>query len=173
MEKYQELIGKLINAQLNKVKSAVKKKTELILRMNKKYEDQEFVHILFLATRRTTKIRNDFANNMSTDGTFASQLANLGKKALKNVVIPSARDNLSGLESNLFSKAINKSKRKTSGKGAVRAGKRFTLFISNEDINDIIKIIKSLEDSNVLFDGITETVKHEIKNNNTDLFLLC
>ena len=27
------------------------------------------------------------------------------------------------------------------------------------DINDIIKIIKSLEDSGVLIDGITETVK--------------
>ena len=25
----------------------------------------------------------------------------------------------------------------------------------------------------MLFDGITETVKHETKNNNTDLFLLC
>ena len=30
-------------------------------------------------------------------------------------------------------------------------------------MNDIIKIIKSLEDSNVLTDGITETVKDEIK----------
>ena len=30
-------------------------------------------------------------------------------------------------------------------------------------MNDIIKIIKSLQDSNVLIDGITETVKHEIK----------
>ena len=37
------------------------------------------------------------------------------------------------------------------------------LFISNEDMNDIIKIIKSLEDSIVLIDGITETVKREIK----------
>ena len=35
------------------------------------------------------------------------------------------------------------------------------MFISNEDINDI-KIIKSLEDSGVLIDGVTETVKHEI-----------
>ena len=90
---------------------------------------------------------------------------------LKNVVIPLARDNLSGLVSNLFLKAINKFKRKTSGKGAVRAGKGFTLFISNEDINDI-KIIKSLEDSNVLFDGITETVKHEIKTRNANFFFL-
>ena len=38
-------------------------------------------------------------------------------------------------------------KKKISEKGAVRAGKGFTLFNWNEDINDIIKIIKSLEDS--------------------------
>ena len=68
-----------------------------------------------------------------------------------------------GLVSNLASNAVNKFERKTSGKGAVKAGERFTLFILNEDINDIIKIIKSLEDSNVLIDGITETVNHEIK----------
>ena len=48
-------------------------------------------------------------------------------------------------------------------KEAVRAGKRFALFISNEDMNDIIKIIKSLKDSGVLINGVTETVKHEIK----------
>ena len=30
-------------------------------------------------------------------------------------------------------------------------------------MNDIIKIIKSLEDSGVLVDGVTETVKDEIK----------
>ena len=37
------------------------------------------------------------------------------------------------------------------------------LFILNEDMNYIIKIIKSLEDSGVLIDGVTETVKREIK----------
>ena len=37
----------------------------------------------------------------------------------------------------------------------MRTGKRFALFILNEDINDIIKNIKLLEDSNVLMDGIT------------------
>ena len=30
-------------------------------------------------------------------------------------------------------------------------------------MDDIVKIIKSLEDSSVLIDGVTETVKHEIK----------
>ena len=45
----------------------------------------------------------------------------------------------------------------------MRAGKGFYLFILNEDMNDIIKIIKSLEDSGVLIYGVTETVKHEIR----------
>ena len=67
-----------------------------------------------------------------------------GKKALTNVAISLARDNLPGLLSNLTSSAINKFDRNISGKGAVRTGKAFALFISNEDMNDIIKIIKSL-----------------------------
>ena len=46
------------------------------------------------------------------------------------------------------SNAINKFEKK-SLKGAVKAGKRFNLFITNEDMNDIIKIIKSLEDSGI------------------------
>ena len=48
-------------------------------------------------------------------------------------------------------------------KGAVRVEKGFTLFISNENINDIIEILKSLKDSGVLIDEVTETVKYEIK----------
>ena len=36
------------------------------------------------------------------------------------------------------------------------------MFILNEDMNDIIKIIKSLEDFSVLIDVVTETVKREI-----------
>ena len=44
----------------------------------------------------------------------------------------------------ITSNAINKFKRKKSVKTAVRVGKGFTLFILNEDMDDIIKIIKSL-----------------------------
>ena len=46
----------------------------------------------------------------------------------------------------------------------MRARKGFILYILNEDMNDIIKTIKALEDSDVLIDGLTETVKHEIKD---------
>ena len=45
----------------------------------------------------------------------------------------------------------------------MRAGKRFTLFASNEDMNDITKIIKQLDDSGALIDRVTQTLKHEIK----------
>ena len=45
----------------------------------------------------------------------------------------------------------------------MRARKGFTLFISNENMNDIIKIIKLLEDLGISVHGVTETVKHEIK----------
>ena len=86
----------------------------------------------------------------------------MGRKALTNIAIPLARDNLSGLASNLNLSPINKFDRKISGKGAVRPGKAFTLFMSNEDMNDVFKIIKSLEDSGVLIDVVTETVKDEI-----------
>ena len=40
---------------------------------------------------------------------------------------------------------MNTFDRKISGKGTVRERKVFTSFISNEDLNDVIKIIKSLE----------------------------
>ena len=63
---------------------------------------------------------------------------------MKDLAIPLTRHNLSRLVSNLASNAINKFEREISGKGAVRAGEGFTLFILNENMN-IIKIIKSLE----------------------------
>ena len=68
-----------------------------------------------------------------------------------------------GLVSKVVWNAINKIERKISGIEAIRAGKRFTLIISNEDMNNITKIIKSLKDSGLLIDWVTETVNLEIK----------
>ena len=38
-----------------------------------------------------------------------------------------------------------------------------TLIISNEEMNDVIKIVQALEDSNILLKRVTETVKKETK----------
>ena len=150
MASYQEAKSKLTNIQLSKFKSAAKNKTGKIWRLNqKKFEDEEFPHKLFLAKRKTTKIRNALANNMSTDiklsqdqiskiiqsgRYFGFWLGNLGRKAItKSAAVPLARDSSPRLVSNLASNTINKFEIKIYGKGAVRAGK---------NMNDVIKIIK-------------------------------
>ena len=38
-----------------------------------------------------------------------------------------------------------------------------TLIISNEEINDIMKIVKSLEESGLLIKGVSKTIKSEAK----------
>ena len=38
-----------------------------------------------------------------------------------------------------------------------------SLIISNEEIEDIMKIVKSLEDSGLLIKGVSETIKNEVK----------
>ena len=38
-----------------------------------------------------------------------------------------------------------------------------TLIISNDEMNDILKIVKSLENSGLLLNGVSETIQHEAK----------
>ena len=38
-----------------------------------------------------------------------------------------------------------------------------TLIISNEEMNDILNIVKSLEEPGLLIEGISETIKNEAK----------
>ena len=45
-----------------------------------------------------------------------------------------------------------------------------TLIISNDEIHDIIKIVKSLEDSGLLLKGVTETVQNEVKEQKGGFF---
>ena len=72
MANQQEARVELTNTQLNKLKPAAKNNTGTILRLNKEnFEDEELPHELFITTRQTTKLRNAFANNMSTDIKFS------------------------------------------------------------------------------------------------------
>ena len=43
------------------------------------------------------------------------------------------------------------------------SGNLTILIISNDDRQDLLKIVKSLEDSGILLNGITETVNNEVK----------
>ena len=65
MANYEETRVKIKNGQLNKLRSSAKKNIATTLRITKKnFQDVEWPHELFLATRQKTKIRNAFANNM-------------------------------------------------------------------------------------------------------------
>ena len=68
MANYQDTRVKLTNAQLNKLKSEATSKTGTTLKITKKkIQDEKLPHEFFQTTRQKTKIRNAFANKMSTD----------------------------------------------------------------------------------------------------------
>ena len=72
------------------------------------------------------------------------------------VAVPIAKDILTPLGITAAASAIDAGiQKKIHGSGTT------TLVISNEEINDIIKIVKALEDSDILLKGITKTIRNE------------
>ena len=85
---------------------------------------------------------------------FLMPLLKSGLPLLKSVVKPLGTLGLTAAAS-ATDAAINKNNLGSNG--------HTTLIISNDDMQDLLKIVKSLEDSGILLDGITETVKTEVK----------
>ena len=50
-----------------------------------------------------------------------------------------------------------------SGRPLSSASRTTTLIISNKKMNDRMKIVQALEDSNILLKGVTKTIKNETK----------
>ena len=71
---------------------------------------------------------------------LANLIGNLIKKALTDLTVPFANDVLPKLATEATSSFIEKFERKISGQGALIAEKGLTLFILNEDMDDVIKI---------------------------------
>ena len=87
-------------------------------------------------------------------GKFAGPLMKVAVLLAKNLLAPLA----AMASASAIDDAIQ---RKIRRRGVVRAEKGITLVIWNEDMDDINRIIKSLGNSNVLIDGVSETVKHQ------------
>ena len=77
---------------------------------------------------------------IQSGGFLCNMMGNLGKKTLTDLAVPLAIDVLPKLATKATLSISDKFERKVSGQGAVRAGERFTLFILNEDMNDILKL---------------------------------
>ena len=177
MTQYNSLNVKLSNSQLSKLKSSIKDETDVVLRISSNMvgnsnNKTNFPHELLLTNRQVANIRKAFAENTSTDiklsktqlskmmqsGGFLKNL--LGKLAgpLMKVAMPLAKNVLALLGLSAAMSAIDGSiKKKMLGSGTT------TLIISNDEMDEILKIAKSLEDSNVLLKGVTETIQHEAK----------
>ena len=129
-------------------------------------------HELLLTTRQTTKLRNALENNMSTDinlikaqmskiiqsggflGKRLGPLLKTGLPLLKSVIKPLR---LLGLTAASSAIDAGIQKKIYSGSGTT------TLVISNEEMNDIMKIVQVLEDSGILLEGVTKTIMNETK----------
>ena len=48
-----------------------------------------------------------------------------------------------------------------------------TLVITNDEMKDNIKIVKSIEDLSVLPEGVSETIQNEAKEQKEKRFLVC
>ena len=172
MVEYSKVNVKLSDTLLlKKLKTAFKKRTATTLRMSLKiFDENDLPHELLLTVRQKTKLRNAFSNNMSTDlklskaqiskiiqsGEFLGSL--VSKLALIKVAAPLAKNILTPLEITAAASAIDAEiRRRIHGSGTT------TLIISNEEINDIMKIIQALEDSNIWLKGVAKTIKNETK----------
>ena len=178
MVEYSKMNAKLTDIQLKKLKTAVKDKTGTTLRMSLKMLDgNDLPHELLLTTRQKTKLRNAFNNNMSTDlklskdqiskiiqsgGSFSIQLGSLLNKVagqLMKVAIPLAKNILAPLGITAAASAIDAGiQKKIHGSGTT------TLIISNAEMNGVMKIAQALEGSNIMFKGVTKTIKMKQKN---------
>ena len=177
MTQYNSLNVKLSNSQLNKLKSSIKNETDVVLRISSNMvgdsnDNTNFPHELLLTNRQVANIRKVFDKNTSIDiklsktqlskmiqsGGFLRNL--LGKLAdpLMKVAMPLAKNVLVPLGISTAISAFDGSiKKKMFG------SRTTTLIISNDEMDDILKIVKSLEDSNVLLKGVSETFQHEAK----------
>ena len=112
MTQYNSLNVKLSNSRLNKLKFAIKNKSEVVLRLSSNMigdDETDFPHKLLLTKRQVANIRKAFANKSSTDiklsknqiskmiqlggflGRLLGSLLKTGLLLIKNVIKPLAK----------------------------------------------------------------------------------
>ena len=92
-------------------------------------------------------------------GKFAGPLMKVGVPSAKSFLAPLATmASASAIDGAIQRKMRGRGAITTSATGVIKARKGITVVISNENMDDIIRILKSLENSGVLIDGVSETI---------------
>ena len=191
MTQYNSLNVKLSNSQLNKPKSSIKNETDVVLRISSNMvgdsnDNTNFPHELLLTNRQVANIRKAFANHSSIDiklsktqlskmiqsggflGKLLGPLLKTGLPLMKSVIKPLAKIVLIPLGLIAAASAADAGiHKKILGPGhpldLAPPHNNTILIISNDEMDDILKIVKSLEDCGLLLKGVSETKQHEAK----------
>ena len=142
-------------------------------------DETNFPHKLLLTNRQVSNLRKAFANHLSADiklsktqlskmiqsggflGRLLGPLLKTGLPLMKNVIKPLAKSVLIPLGLTAAASAADAGiHKKILGSGHPSST---TLIISNDEMKDIIKIVKSLEDTALLMEGVSETIQNEAK----------
>ena len=189
MTQYNRVNVKLSNSQLNKLASAIKNEDDVLIRLSPNMigdsnDKINFPHELLLTQRQVSSIRKAFSNNSSVDikfsktqlskmiesggflGKLLGPLLKAGLPLIKNVIMPLAKNVLLSLGLTAAASAADAGIHKE-----ILGSGNTTLIISNKDMDDLIKIVKSLEDSGLLSKEVTESVQNEVKEQKEDLLL--
>ena len=137
-----------------------------------------FRHELLLTNRQVANLRQAFANKSSTDiklsktqlyqmrqsggflGRLLGPLLKTRLRLIKDVIKPLDKSVLIPFGLTEAASAADAGIHKN----VLGLGNNNTiLIISNDEMKDIIKIVKSLEDSGLLFKGVSETIQNEAK----------
>ena len=140
-------------------------------------DENNFLHKLLLTNTQVSKFLNaSFANNSSANiklsktqlhkigqsggflGRILGPLLKTGLPLIRNILKPLAKSVLIPLELTAPASATDAAIHKNTFGSCTT-----TLIISNEEMNDIMKIVKSLSESSLLIKGVSKTIKNEAK----------
>ena len=161
MTQYNRVTVKLSTSQLNKSKSAIQNENDVVIRLSPNMigdsnDKGNFPHELLLTDRHVSSICNAFANNSSVDikfsktqlskmiesggflGKLHSPLLKIGLPLIKNVITPLTKSVLIPLGLTAAASAADAGIHKK-----ILGSANTTLIISNKDMDDLIKIVKS------------------------------
>ena len=142
--------------------------------------ETNFPHQLSLTNRQVSNLDKAFSNQSSADiklskiqlskmiqlggflGSLLGPSLKTGLSLITNVIKPSAKIVLIPLGLTAGASAADTRIHKK----ILGPGNMTTLIISNDEIEDIIKIVKSLEDSGLLLKGVIQKIQNEMKEQN-------
>ena len=160
MTLYNNLCLKFSNSQLKKLQAVIKNCPELFLKLSSNaisnsVDETTFPHRLLLTNTQALRIRkvfiNNSSNNVTSSGTQLYKIRELGK--FFGILLEPFPNNGSPLVGNVLTPIVKSA--------LIPFGSCKTTFkSSNEEMSDMMKITKSLKESGLLIEGLSQIMNN-------------